>query len=157
MDPDQDLSTVPGAKRVSLHAHGGQPHIHALLLLRLGFSICLLNVLRCREGALCFMGLPCSAHVFMSMGTTGKNRANPRGDMTVATTKMGNLLAARTALLICVCLARKVFWGIEQPASSVAPYLQYLDWVININRAMSGFSPGNIVKLRLVCIVGLSR
>lgn len=111
--------------------------------------LCLQNALRCRVGALCFMGLPCSSHVFMSMGTTGKSRACPRGDMTVGGARLGNLLAARTAILICVCLARQVYWEIEQPASSVAPYLPYLDWVLNINRSMSGMNPGTVVKFRL--------
>lgn len=109
--------------------------------------LCLQNVLRCRIGALTFMGLPCSSHVFMSMGTTRKTREAPRGDMSVSCTRLGNLLAARTAILICVCVARQVYWGIEQPASSVAPYLRYLDWVLNINRTMSGMNPGTIVKL----------
>ena len=114
--------------------------------------LCLQNVLRCRVGALSFMGLPCSSHVFMSMGTTGKNRKAPRGDMTVECTRLGNMLAARTAILICICLARQVYWAVEQPASSVAPYLHYLDWALNINRSMSGMNPGTIVKVSLVLL-----
>lgn len=119
------------------------------LLPRLGFALCLMNVMRCKVGSLAFMGLPCSAHVFMSSGTTLKTRSNPRGDMTTSCARLGNLLACRTAILILVCIARRVWWGAEQPATSVAPYLHYMDWAININRCMTGFPAGHLHKLRL--------
>lgn len=105
--------------------------------------------MRCKVGSLAFMGLPCSAHVFMSSGTTRKSRSNPRGDMTTSCGRHGNLLASRTAILVLVCVARRVWWGVEQPATSVAPFLHYMDWAININRCMTGMPAGHIYKLHL--------
>lgn len=97
----------------------------------------------------CFAGLPCSAHIWIARGTTLKTLQNPRGDMGQACVRKGNMLACRWALAILVCVAREVYWGYEQPASSVAPFLPYLEWCFNLNASMHGFQPAAMVKLTL--------
>ena len=119
--------------------------------LRLGLLVAIQYILRCKIGALLFSGLPCSAHVWMSSGTTKKTRQNPRGDINEPSTAAGNCLAARFGLVVLLAICRQVFWLCEQPSSSVAPYLPYLDWVMNINRVMSGLPAGSVVRLLLDC------
>lgn len=114
--------------------------------LRMGLLIALQYVLRVRAGGLCHGGLPCSHHIWISSGTTGKSRACPLGDTSVACTQLGNCIATRWGALNLLCVARRVFWGGEQPGSSVAPYMPVIEWCLNVNRCMSGFTPGSLVR-----------
>jgi hypothetical protein len=108
-------------------------------------------VLRLKKGGCLFGGLPCSAHVWIASGTTGKKHSCPRGDMTVPATQKGNCLASRFCLLALIAVARQSYWGGEQPGSSVAILLEYVEWLMNCNRCMVGFSPGSTVRLTLDC------
>ena len=123
-----------------------QPTVFKPAPLRMGLLIALQYVLRIRAGGLCHGGLPCSHHIWISSGTTGKSRACPLGDMSVACTQLGNCIATRWGVLNLLCVARRVFWGGEQPGSSVAPYMPVIEWCLNVNRCMSGFTPGSLVR-----------
>ncbi|CAL1141668.1 unnamed protein product [Cladocopium goreaui] len=103
-------------------------------------------VLRLRRGGCLWGGLPCSAHVWIASGTTGKSPSFPRGDMSVPCTRKGNCLAARFCLLALLAIARQVYWGGEQPGTSVAILLDYVEWVMNCNRSMIGFLPSTTVR-----------
>ena len=93
-------------------------------ILRLGYLVALQYVFRLRAGALLMCGLPCSLHVWLSRGTSGKSRENPRGDCDGFTASMkknngskydcmpfctyciglpssSNVVGYRTAQLIC--------------------------------------------------------
>lgn len=94
-------------------------------------------------------------HVWVSRGTTGKTRSNPRGVQQGGSyrhecVRLGNLLAARFALCVLVCLARQVYWVTEQPVSSLAQYLPYLEMVLYPAKLMIGFASGLFQKLYLV-------
>lgn len=110
-------------------------------------------ILRLKPGALFWGGLPCSLHVWISRGTSGKTRDNPRGifdgSFKHECVKVANLLAARYALLVLVCLVRQVHWITEQPVSSVAMYLPYLEVALHTARQMLGFPAGLLQKLYL--------
>ena len=109
-------------------------------------------VLRLRAGALLMCGLPCSLHVWLSRGTSGKSRENPRGDCDGFTASMkktmeANMIACRFALIALVCLVRQVWWVTEQPSSSVAHYLEYLELALEPARCMGGFAQGMLQRL----------
>ena len=80
---------------------------------RIGFLTAIRYVLRLKKGGCLFGGLPCSAHVWIASGTTGKNRSCPRGDMTVPATQKGNCLASHFCLLALIAVARQSYWGGE--------------------------------------------
>lgn len=105
--------------------------------------------LRLKRGGCLFGGVPCSAHVWISSGSTKKSKANPRGDVSFPPTKQGNLLCTRFVLLTMICLCREVFWGGEQPATSVLIYMKVMEWIMHANRIMIGFWPAQLVRLRL--------
>ena len=117
--------------------------------LRIGFLVCVQKLLRVRRGGLCFSGLPCSSHVWISRGSTGRSRDCPRGNLQSSTTQAGNEQACRFSLLVLVCVARMVYWVCEQPSSSLAIYLPYIEWVLNLNRINPGLIPGRVVRLWL--------
>lgn len=102
-------------------------------------------------GGLLFAGLPCSAHVWINSGTSKKNRLDPRGSMDQESTVIGNMLACRFALVALVALVRQIWWVTEQPNSSVAQYLPYLEIVLNPCRHLLGFAPGLCQRLTFSC------
>lgn len=95
-------------------------------------------------------------HVWVSRGTSGKSRGNPRGAVNGkfrhSCVELANLLAARFALCVLVCLSRQVFWCTEQPVSSVAQYLPYLEVALYPAKFMIGFAAGLFQKLHHVSI-----
>ena len=102
-------------------------------------------------------GLPCSLHVWISRGTSGKSRDNPRGICNGVfkhdCVRIANLVAARYAMVVLVCLVRQVMWVTEQPASSVAPFLPYLEVALYTARQMLGFPAGLLQKLCLSKVI----
>ena len=96
-----------------------------------------------------FSGVPCSAHVWMSQGTTRKSRKQPAGDGSVPATRVGNAIACRWALGIAVGVVRQVLWGAEQPSSSVLPLMDFVQFLLNINAAGFGYPGGILVRLKL--------
>ena len=61
------------------------------------------STLRVAPGGLIMLGTPCSTHVWVSSGSTGKSRANPRGNMSLPAVAQGNAIANRAALLHLGC------------------------------------------------------
>ena len=123
--------------------------------MRRGFLLYLQYILRCVPGALVFAGIPCSAHIWMSQGTTKKSRRRPLGDPDVKMARDGNALACRWALGIAVAVVRQVLWAGEQPSSSVLPFLDCVQFILNINAAGFGYPAGMLVRLPLGCIYKL--
>lgn len=128
-----------------------------ILKLRLGFLLCLQYVLRLKLGSLLWCGLPCSLHVWISRGTSGKSRANPRGVNESGVTLhecvgIANCIAARFGLIAVLCLVRQVWWAIEQPVSSVAMWLPYLELALYPARLILGFQASMFQKLTLDCM-----
>ena len=108
-------------------------HVHSfaswLSDLRVGLLLLLQSCLRIKPGGLAFFGIPCSTHVWVASGVTKKSKSNPRGDTSLKACRTGNQIASRSALAILVSVARGVHWAVEQPGSSVLPYLREYLWV----------------------------
>ena len=120
-------------------------------MLRYGYCLAYQYLLRVQRGGLFFSGLPCSSHVWISRGTSGRSSENPKGNDSPMTRK-GNLLTCRYALMVLVAVARAVWWLCEQPVSSLATKLPYLDWVMNLNMVHRGLDAGRLVRLHLSLI-----
>lgn len=116
------------------------------MLLRYGYLVALQYTMRLKPGALLMCGLPCSLHVWISRGTSGKSRQNPRGNCEGSTahtcTQKANLIACRFALVALLCMVRCVWWLTEQPSSSVAHWLPYIELALQPARCMLGFTGG---------------
>ena len=122
--------------------------------LRLGFLVALQYAMRLRAGGLMMSGLPCSMHVWISRGTSGKSRGNPRGALPAGGYKhscveTANKIAARFALVALLCHCRQVWWITEQPGTSVAHFLPYIRMALFLARLMLGFSGGVLQKMPL--------
>lgn len=107
-------------------------------------------VLRLKAGALLFCGLPCSLHVWISRGTSGKSRQHPRGRTDLHSVANANQIAARFGMIILICLARQIWWLAEQPASSVAHWLPYIQTGLYPATRMVGFAGGVIQRMYFV-------
>ena len=53
-----------------------------------------------------------------SRGSTKRSKADPLGARKGAT-EIGNIMAARVAILLFICAARGIFWVLEQPKGSL--------------------------------------
>ena len=124
--------------------------------LRLGFLLCLQYVMRMKPGSLLWSGLPCSLHIWISRGTSGKSRSNPRGVFNGCfmheCVRIANCIACRFGLIAIICLVRKIWWDTEQPASSVAQWLPYLEVALHPDRTILGFQSSLFQKLPLGCM-----
>ncbi|CAJ1426024.1 unnamed protein product, partial [Effrenium voratum] len=84
---------------------------------------------RVRSGGLAWLGVPCSSFTFLASSYHQRTMDNPMGRVDRPGVRLGNLLLARSMLLILVCIARSVYFFIEQPRSSTLkwwPHLQAL-------------------------------
>lgn len=82
-----------------------------------GFLVLLAATMKIREGGLLWAAPPCSTWVFLSRGSTGRNVAlggNPNSPYVQGQ----NALVKRLILIWRLCVARRVFFVIEQPKSS---------------------------------------
>ena len=117
--------------------------------LRIGYCVALQYLLRVSRGGLMWAGLPCSSHVWISRGSSGRSISCPRGDTSKKITRVGNEQACRWALMVLVCIARGVWWCCEQPSSSLVPSLHYVKWILHLNRVNPSLLPGRLVRLLL--------
>ena len=108
---------------------------------RLGVLVALQYVLRMVPGSLLYSGLPCSLHVWIARGTSLKTRVNPRGNLLQSSVREANLIACRFSMVVLVCLVRQIWHLTEQPGSSVARHLPYLESALHPDRTMVGFQP----------------
>lgn len=106
---------------------------------RLGLLVALQYVLRMAPGSLLYSGLPCSLHVWIARGTSLKTRCNPRGNLLKSCVREANLIACRFSMVVLVCLVRQIWHLTEQPGSSVARHLPYLELALHPDRMMMGF------------------
>ena len=109
------------------------------------------SILRVKPLGLVGAGVPCSPHVWVSSGTSGKTKANPRGNGGYLAT-LGNMVVARVAVCLLIACVRKVYWYIEQPGSSVMPYLHEVLHLLAAPAEL-GLASAQKVRLRLACIL----
>ncbi|CAE7379659.1 RHM1, partial [Symbiodinium pilosum] len=86
-----------------------------------------------KPGSLATIGLPCSSFVFLNSGTSKRTPAAPLGREELGYIRRANSIAARVCLLILLLTARKCYWLVEQPSSSMfeeIPYFQHVMMII---------------------------
>ena len=80
-----------------------------------GFAISLRAVLKLRAGGIFWAAPPCGTWVWVSRASTGRHIRTEGSSWSAC---VQNALVERLCLLLRVCMYRKVFWAVEQPASS---------------------------------------
>ena len=80
-----------------------------------GFAIALRAVLKLRAGGIFWAAPPCGTWVWVSRASTGRH---VRTEGSSWSAHVQNAVVERLRLLLRVCMYRKVFWAVEQPASS---------------------------------------
>ena len=99
------------------------------LLGDIGFMYAIRQILRLKEGALGFWGLPCNSFGFMARSLHQRSNDSPFGCGHHAFVQCGNILIARMVALSMLMVCRQVRWMLEQPdrsAAAICPYLQHL-------------------------------
>jgi hypothetical protein len=126
------------------------------LLTPKGFCTVLVAILRIRVGGVCWAAPPCSTWVWMSRSSTGRDR-DVRGTVGNAYIRGQNALVERLVLLCHICVARCVYFIIEQPLSSIM--FQYPAWqrfldrhrsVLQVNLEKGAFGAGSKKPTMLV-------
>ena len=84
-----------------------------------GFALFLISTLQMVRLATVVIGLPCSTFVFLSRGTSKRNRSNQwLGDIDRTDICQANEIAWRVMILLRVLVLRKVQFIVEQPLTS---------------------------------------
>ena len=94
-----------------------------------GLCYAIRQVLRIEESGLAFWALPCNSFAWLSSSQHERGPQNPFGCGSYHWVQAGNILGARTSLLLCLCIARQVKWMLENPEGSAVrcfPYLQHV-------------------------------
>ena len=84
-----------------------------------GFARAVSLIMRIRPGGLMFSAPPCCAWVWISKSTHKRTRLQPAGDPYSLWVLNANCIAARLAMLILLCVVRRVYWVVEAPKSSL--------------------------------------
>ncbi|CAL1142985.1 unnamed protein product [Cladocopium goreaui] len=111
---------IAGRKAIGLDLEIGGPSMD--MATDLGFSNSLFQVANLRAGGGALAAPVCGSWVFLSRGSTGRTRTNPMGDSSCRSTRLGNLLTARTLILLWVLAAKGCWWIVEQPSSSLMEF-----------------------------------
>ena len=92
-----------------------------------GFINAVMLTLRLRPRALQWFATVCSTWVWVSRGTTWRSEDAPEGPKTLRhrtkRVKEANMQVSRMMLLACVAVSRRARWALEQPATSLMPYM----------------------------------
>ena len=94
------------------------------------------NVLRVKEKGLLFLGLPCNSHTWVSSSQHQRGPVNPYGNQAYDFVKRGNLIAYRSALIICIGLVRGLVWLLENPSGSRCIYLPVLHGLLQFKQLL---------------------
>ncbi|CAK9111848.1 unnamed protein product, partial [Durusdinium trenchii] len=87
-----------------------------------GFANALHAVCCLKPGSAALAAPVCSTFVFMSRGSTHRSKTNPLGRKDSKACVDGNILTARTLILLTLAAAKCCFWVLEQPMTSVMEY-----------------------------------
>ena len=89
------------------------------------------GILRLRPGSLAWFGVPCSLLIWVSLGTSKRGTSfDLFGDVSLESVRRSNVHLSRAAILVLVCIAREVWYAIEQPGSSRLPRLPFFDGLL---------------------------
>lgn len=102
------------------------------LSLTMGLLFGIRQILRVMEGGLCTLALPCNSFGFMSSSQHQRSTEAPWGNLHYGFVWQGNNLAARTALLWCLCIARSVLTLLENPDRSRVADIPFFVQLMNL-------------------------
>ena len=86
-----------------------------------GFVNLIWHMMCLKYRGLNFHAVVCSTWIFMSMASTGRTHARPRGNLKSPAVVAANLMVSRMCLIIRLGAARFCRWAVEQPATSCLP------------------------------------
>lgn len=104
------------------------------LLNDIGFMYCIRQILRIHEGGLAFFAVPCNSYGFMSRSLHGTTPDEPFGRFCWTFVQQGNILGARSCLLVMLCIARGIRFMFENPDRSALGYFPYLMHIMSFNQ-----------------------
>ena len=93
-------------------------------------------VLRLKEGALGYFGVPCNSYTWLSKPQHCRSSSNPFGSGFFSWVHAGNILGSRTCLLIALCVARNIKWFIENPDGSTISLFPYLLHILSFAQVL---------------------
>lgn len=79
----------------------------------------------------------CSSFVFMNSGTSGRSQSRPLGREEFQSVANGNILCARTLVILWICAALQIWWIVEQPQGSFMehhPCFQHVLALLDVHR-----------------------
>jgi hypothetical protein len=97
-----------------------------------GFMVALSLAYRIQSGGLLWQGTVCSSWVWLARATTSRTWLLPRGDENIEAVWKGNIMAARSALLMVFAYARDLDFVVEQPHSSLLWRHPSMRWVATV-------------------------
>ena len=97
-----------------------------------GFVVALSLAHRIQIGGLLWQGTVCSSWIWLARATTSRTWLLPRGDENVEAVWKGNIMAARSALLMAWSYSRNVNFVVEQPHSSLLWRHPAMRWVATV-------------------------
>ena len=90
------------------------------LLESAGFVHAVYQACRLKPAASGLLAAPvCSSWVFVSRHSTGRTAANPEGNPSSPSVQAGNLLTARTLVILWIAFALQAWFIVEQPKGSL--------------------------------------
>ncbi|CAE7244498.1 unnamed protein product [Symbiodinium sp. CCMP2592] len=104
-----------------------------------GYCHAIYQVLRLIPGGGLMIAPVCSSWIFMSRGSTKRSKYNARGNPSAPSVQQGNLMAARTAILLYLAAARGVWFVLEQPSGSLFqehPRIQQLLRILKLRKKL---------------------
>ena len=119
-------------KTLSLIRQGfdlGKDEVMQDLTLKFGFLGALSYVLRIKKRGLAWLAIPCNSFTFMSSSQHQRSWFAPFGSSFYPWVHLGNMVCARTCLLIAVAICRSVAFFVENPLRTSLdcwPYLNFL-------------------------------
>lgn len=107
----------------------GKDEVMQDLTLKFGFLGALSYVLRIKKRGLAWLAIPCNSFTFMSSSQHQRSWFAPFGSSFYPWVHLGNMVCARTCLLIAVAICRSVTFFVENPLRTSLdcwPYLNFL-------------------------------
>ena len=131
---------------------------HVLLCLRPGLLYSIKQCLRLTKNSLCWCGIPCSMLVFISFGTSLRevDGRSIMGDESQRAVRQSNVMLSRSAMLVLLCVARQVFWAVEQPSASKLAKIRYFRMLLESKLMTTHFirlpnSQSLFIPMSLLC------
>ena len=99
----------------------------------LGFALAIQKTLRLAESGLLYVALPCTSFTWVSKSRHRRSAQKPLGNVRSKWVQQHNLIACRVSILLALCLARKIFWMIEHPRSSIVFQLPWIRALLQLH------------------------